>query len=1002
MKTTNPKKDVLTLMLVTILVIIVPLAGAVEPAPMSNDEVTFPFQGIKRTHRTITIPRPLNINVLEIDLNCPAISFLVTPGGPQYDDSSTEIQEEVLARRTTTFVADYGLQVGINGDFAASTAGPSYEYQPRVVLGLAVSNGVQYSTDDGRPALTLPRDTRSERAYIGLAPFPADVYNAVGGNKMLVEGGLPVEPSTWDPIGSALDLNPRTSVGISGDGKKLIIIIIDGRRPGFSEGVSLPEVAEYLIEFGAHAGLNLDGGGSSTMVLAGEFGPTIINYPSDEAGERVVSNHLGIFSAPAVLYVDAEAPNDPGPNIPNVSDPDESGTAEHPFDMIQEAIDASCDGTTVIVRGGRYFENINFRGKNITVTSLEPPEPYVVSDAVIDGNDLGPVVTFQGGEGSDCTLSGFILTRGRGAHAGAIYCNSGNLTVSNCLIVGNRVLSDSGGAVACWDSNCVLRNCTISGNFAGAHGGAVYCSDSNVAVRDTIVWQNRADEIYVQSGPAPEVVYSAVLGGWTGAGNYEMDPCFVKHGCWTDARDPNLLVDPNDPGAVWITGDYHLRSQSGRWEPSVREWVLDNVTSPAVDAGDPNSLWTRELWPHGQRANIGAFGGTSEASMSLSNVGNVADLNHDNVVDYRDFILLAIRWLKEQVLLKSDLDRNGFVDLADFALIGENWLEAVSVPDDGKPPAPPTNLTAEPGDHWILLDWDDNSEADLAGYNVYRSHSSNSGYTKINQSPLTNSEYADVGVAKAITYYYVVTAEDTFGYESAYSNEVSTGLGIQPVMKLLAGIGVKTVGANVSRWEDQAGSNHAEQQIPADQPELIPSAVNGEPAIEFNGTGEHLDVANSTDINVGGPYLAKTLVVVFRTGSDVISRQVIWEQGGDTRGLNFYLDNGNLHINAWNLREMPWLAMSQTPVTVNTTYVATLVMDAFAGEFEGFVNGASIGNVGNVTWLYDHSGGCALGQVEGRTRFYDGLTAGPANFGGQITEFHYYNKVLPNSDLAKL
>ncbi|MHC4538507.1 MAG: phosphodiester glycosidase family protein [Planctomycetota bacterium] len=971
---------------------------------MPNDEVTFVFQGIRRTHHTTTVPRPLNINILEIDLNCPAIGFLVTPGGSEYDDPNTEIQEEVLARRTTTFVADYGLQIGINGDFAAPAQGPHYEYQPRVLLGLAVSDGVQYSTDDGRPALTLPRDPRLGRAYIGRAPFPDDVYNAIGGNKMVVEGGLPVEPSTWDPIGGALDLSPRTGVGVSADGKKLVIIVIDGRKPWFSEGVTLPEIAEYLIEFGAHAGLNLDGGGSSTMALAGECGPTVINYPSDAAGERVVSNHLGIFSAPTMLYVDGEAPNDPGPNTSAISDPGEDGSLEHPFDMIQEAIDASCDGTTVIVRAGRYFENINLLGKNITVTSWEPPEPYVVSDTVIDGNNLGPVVTFESGEGPGCTLSGLVLTRGRGMLAGAIYCHGSSPTISNCLLVGNRVLSDSGGVVACWNSTCVLHNCTISDNVAGTDGGAIYCLDSNVAVRDSIVWETWANDIYVQSGLAPEVAYSTVLGGWAGASGYEMDPCFVRPGYWASANDPSLPVDPNTPDAIWIAGDYHLKSQGGRWDPSVQEWVLDDVTSPAVDAGDPDSGWIRELWPHGRRANIGAFGGTSEASMSLSDVGNIADLNDDHVVDHRDLILLMDHWLVEQVPLKADLDRNGLVDFGDVAVLGASWFADATPADIGEGPAPPINLAAEPGDSWISLNWDDNVETDLAGYNVYRSLSSGSGYVRVNRRSLvTDSEYADTDVTSGVTYYYVVTAENTSGYESAYSDEVSASLGVRPVMKLLAGVGVRTMGVDVSRWQDQAGNNDAGQLVSEDRPELILSAINGEPAIEFDGVGEHLDVANSTDINVGGPYSGKTLVVVFKTGSNVTSRQVIWEQGGDTRGLSFYLDNGKLYITGWNLLETPWMAMApSTPVSADTAYVATLVMDAFGGEFEGFVNGVSIGSVGQVTWLYAHSGACALGHVEGRTRFHDGLTAGPANFGGQIAEFHMYNDVLSESDRQTL
>jgi iron(II)-dependent oxidoreductase len=300
---------ILALMLVAISPLIGSLADAGQQLSVPNDEVTFPFQAIMRTHRTTTIPRPLNINVIEIDLNCPAISFFVTPGGPQYDDPNTEAREQVLARRTTTFVADYGLQVGINGDFAAPAPGPHYEYQPCIVSGLAVSNGLLYSDDNGRPALTLPGDSRLGAAYIGPAPFPADIYNAIGANQMLVENGLSVDPSTWYPIADALDHNSRTSAGLSADGRKLIIIVIDGRQPGFSEGVTLPEMAEYLIEFGAYTGLNLEGGDSSTMVFADESGPAVINCPSDAAGERIVSNHLGIFSNPAefsgMVYVPA-------------------------------------------------------------------------------------------------------------------------------------------------------------------------------------------------------------------------------------------------------------------------------------------------------------------------------------------------------------------------------------------------------------------------------------------------------------------------------------------------------------------------------------------------------------------------------------------------------------------------------------------------------------------------------------------------------------------------
>jgi hypothetical protein len=88
-------------------------------------------------------------------------------------------------------------------------------------------------------------------------------------------------------------------------------------------------------------------------------------------------------------------------------------------------------------------------------------------------------------------------------------------------------------------------------------------------------------------------------------------------------------------------------------------------------------------------------------------------------------------------------------------------------------PAAPTGLAAGPAITAIFLDWSDNTEIDLAGYNVYRSATSGSGYVKLNSSLLITSDYTDTTVAKGTTYYYVVTAVDTAGLESIYSGEVS-------------------------------------------------------------------------------------------------------------------------------------------------------------------------------------------------------------------------------------
>jgi fibronectin type 3 domain-containing protein len=100
-------------------------------------------------------------------------------------------------------------------------------------------------------------------------------------------------------------------------------------------------------------------------------------------------------------------------------------------------------------------------------------------------------------------------------------------------------------------------------------------------------------------------------------------------------------------------------------------------------------------------------------------------------------------------------------------------VEDSATPSDTTAPAAPTNLSATAGDSTVSLDWDDNSEGDLDGYNVYRSTTSGSGYTQINGSLVGSSDYTDNSVTNGTTYYYVVTAVDTSSNESGYSSEDS-------------------------------------------------------------------------------------------------------------------------------------------------------------------------------------------------------------------------------------
>jgi len=246
----------------------------------------------------------------------------------------------------------------------------------------------------------------------------------------------------------------------------------------------------------------------------------------------------------------------------------------------------------------------------------------------------------------NCIISGNSAYRG-----GGIYCSeSSGLVIRNSLIIGNKSEYSGGGCYFEW-SNVVISGCTIAGNAAEENGGGIYSIDSSATVSDSILWGNYAPADAEISGDCT-LRYSSVEGGWPGEGNIDADPCFAAAGYWGHVEDANIHVEPNDPDGAWVDGDYHLKSQYGRWDPNGNIWVFDEVTSLCIDGGDPNTDWSAELWPHGERINLGAYGGTREASMSPNDVGNVADLDLDGFVYRTDLPLLLGAWLSDAAPLR--------------------------------------------------------------------------------------------------------------------------------------------------------------------------------------------------------------------------------------------------------------------------------------------------------------------------------------------------------------
>jgi len=247
---------------------------------------------------------------------------------------------------------------------------------------------------------------------------------------------------------------------------------------------------------------------------------------------------------------------------------------------------------------------------------------------------------------TNCTFSGNTAMR----DGGGIFNRRTNSTIKNCILTGNKAygeliyIGEGGGLYAFGDT--ILNNCTFYGNWAHEGRAISKYSDSFLRLNNCILW-NGGDEIFdlIPNSTTLDISYSNIKNGWEGTDNINEDPLFANPGYWADADDPNIVAEPNDPNAVWIEGDYHLKSEAGRWDSISESWVVDDVTSPCIDAGDPNSPVGNEPEPSGGIINMGAYGGTSEASMSPAGVEQIVYvqwLGHSTVKVWMDDCVIYV------------------------------------------------------------------------------------------------------------------------------------------------------------------------------------------------------------------------------------------------------------------------------------------------------------------------------------------------------------------------
>jgi hypothetical protein len=257
----------------------------------------------------------------------------------------------------------------------------------------------------------------------------------------------------------------------------------------------------------------------------------------------------------------------------SVSDSGYGYSWEMAFKTIQEGIDASTDGDTVIVAPGTYAEYIHFGGKNIVLASTNPLDRKVVEQTVVDGN-----VTFSGTENETCVLRGFKICNGWAYEGGGVCGGTWGLrtraSITDNIIIGNsvsgqysggggvafcdgrisnNVVADNsaewfGGGLFCCDglieNNLIIansgrygggvssaygtiQNCTVCDNWVSGGGGGI--AGCGGLIRNCIVWGNRA------GGPGKQIHESSTpmhscIEGWPGGGlgNTGLDPRFVS------------------------------------------------------------------------------------------------------------------------------------------------------------------------------------------------------------------------------------------------------------------------------------------------------------------------------------------------------------------------------------------------------------------------------------------------------------------------------------------
>ena len=247
--------------------------------------VDTPFLGITHTHAAGTLASgdAVSFDLVDINLSAPGIHFAVSPG------TTVNGVGEAPLQTVSQFVTSVGAQVGINANYY----GVDLATLQGTVNGLSASAGNVFSPGGG-PTVNIGAGNAVSFFDDPAQAQGVSFYNAVSGFGRLLAGG---QTTAFDAAFSTGPdaYDPRTALGLTASGH-LLLLVVDGRGAGGSVGMTYLQEAQTLLGYGAVDAINLDGGGSSTLVFA-DPSATVVNHPSD-GSERPVAVSLAVFASP--------------------------------------------------------------------------------------------------------------------------------------------------------------------------------------------------------------------------------------------------------------------------------------------------------------------------------------------------------------------------------------------------------------------------------------------------------------------------------------------------------------------------------------------------------------------------------------------------------------------------------------------------------------------------------------------------------------------------------